>query len=130
MKIRSKIKKTLLNFDEIYMPRRQFVKGMAMGGVLLGMGLSPARLLATDDSPSEQPTQRSKRFNLTIAPRAVNFTGRERVATAVNGLVPGPLLRWREGDRVTLNVTNHLAESSSIHWHGIILPLPSSIMQN
>lgn len=124
MKIRSKIEKTLLNFDEIYMPRRQFVKGMAMGGALLGLGLFPARLLATADSPSEQPTLRSKRFDLTIAPQAVNFTGRERVATAVNGLVPGPLLRWREGDRVTLNVTNHLAESSSIHWHGIILPAP------
>ena len=122
--MRSKIEKTLLNFDEIYMPRRQFVKGMAMGGALLGLGLFPARLLATADSPSEQPTLRSKRFDLTIAPQAVNFTGRERVATAVNGLVPGPLLRWREGDRVTLNVTNHLAESSSIHWHGIILPAP------
>ena len=124
MKIRSKIEKPLLNFDEIYMPRRQFVKGMAMGGLLLGLGLSPARLLAAADSASGQPTLHRKRFDLTIAPQAVNFTGRERVATAVNGLIPGPLLRWREGDRVTLNVTNHLAESSSIHWHGIILPAP------
>ncbi|MEA2114188.1 MAG: copper resistance system multicopper oxidase [Thermodesulfobacteriota bacterium] len=115
------IKQTLLSFEEIHMPRRQFVKGMTVGGALLGLGLSPIRLLATS-SPGEQPTLRGKRFDLTLAPQAVNFTGKERVATTVNGLVPGPVLRWREGDRVTLNVSNLLAEQSSIHWHGIILP--------
>ena len=94
-----KIEKPFLNFDEICIPRRQFVKGMAMGGALLGLGLSPARLLATADTLSGQPTLLSKRFDLTIAPHAVNFTGRERKATAVNGLVQEPVLRWREGDR-------------------------------
>ena len=38
--------------------------------------------------------------------------------------MPGPILRWREGDTVTLSVTNRLAEPTSIHWHGIILPNP------
>lgn len=114
--------KPFLNFDEILMPRRKFVKGMAMGGALLGLGLSPARLLAGTDRSPVQPTQRGKRFDLTLAPQTVNFTGRERVATTVNGSVPGPVLRWQEGDQVTLNVTNRLAEQSSIHWHGIILP--------
>lgn len=93
-----------------------------MGGALLGLGLVPARLFTAGDLPSGQPTLRGRRFNLTIAPQTVNFTGRERLAMAVNGAVPGPILRWREGDRVTLDVTNRLAESSSIHWHGIILP--------
>ena len=116
------IKKTLSNLDEINMPRRRFVKGVALGGAMLGLGLVPARLFAAGVAPSGQPTLRGRRFNLTIAPQAVNFTGRERLATAVNGTVPGPILRWREGDRVTLDVTNRLAESSSIHWHGIILP--------
>ena len=37
-------------------------------------------------------------------------------------LTVAPPLRWREGDTITLNVTNHLAEDTSIHWHGIILP--------
>jgi CopA family copper-resistance protein len=117
-----KTKKTLSNLDEIYMPRRQFVKGVAMGGALLGLGLLPARLFAAADPPSGHPTLRGRRFSLTLAPQTVNFTGTKRLATAVNGLVPGPILRWREGDRVTLDVTNRLAESSSIHWHGIILP--------
>ena len=40
----------------------------------------------------------------------------------VNGSIPGPVLRWQEGDRVTLRVRNHLAHDTSIHWHGMILP--------
>ena len=48
--------------------------------------------------------------------------GRRRIATVVNGSLPGPILRFREGETVTLNVRNTLAESSSIHWHGLLLP--------
>ena len=46
------------------------------------------------------------------------------LATAVNGSVPGPTLRLREGDDVTIAVTNHLPVESSIHWHGLRLPAP------
>ncbi|NJN54422.1 MAG: multicopper oxidase domain-containing protein, partial [Anaerolineae bacterium] len=49
-------------------------------------------------------------FNLTIAEHPVNFTGRSRVGTVVNGSLPAPVLRWREGDSVRLRVTNHLAQ--------------------
>lgn len=112
----------LFNINDICMPRRQFVKGVAMGGALLGLGLSPARLLANAGTTSGQQVLRGKNFNLSLAPQIVNYTGQERLATSVNGSVPGPILRWREGDRVTLNVTNQLAETSSIHWHGILLP--------
>jgi len=89
---------------------------------MLGLGLSPARLFAATDSASGQQTLSGQKFNLTLTPQKVNFTGRERFATAINGSVPGPILRWKEGERVTLDVTNHLAEASSIHWHGILLP--------
>lgn len=52
------------------------------------------------------------------------FTIGERTGTAItmNGSVPGPLLRLREGETVTIRVTNRLAEDASIHWHGILLP--------
>ncbi len=40
----------------------------------------------------------------------------------VNGSLPAPLLRWRQGDTVTLRVRNSLPTTSSIHWHGIVLP--------
>jgi CopA family copper-resistance protein len=105
------------------MERRRFVKGMAAGGALLSLGMLPRRSSAGRlPDPSGMPVLQGTKFNLTIAPQQVNFTGRKRIATAVNGSVPGPILRWREGDRVSLKVTNRLAESSSIHWHGIILP--------
>ena len=52
----------------------------------------------------------------------MNFTGSPRVAVTVNGSVPAPTLRWREGDTVTMRVANTLDEDASIHWHGILLP--------
>jgi len=108
------------------MGRRQFVKGMIAGGALLGLGMTPRKLSAAmkPEGNGQIPVLRGKNFKLAMAPQPVNFTGRVRTATAVNGSVPGPVLRWREGNRVSLTVTNHLAESSSIHWHGIILPNP------
>ncbi len=53
-------------------------------------------------------------------PRIVQ--GRKGHGIAVNGSVPGPLVRLNEGQNVRLNVTNHLAEDTSIHWHGLLLP--------
>ena len=61
-------------------------------------------------------------FNLEISAREVNFTGSRRTATVVNGQLPAPLLRWREGDLVTLRVSNRLSVPTSIHWHGVIVP--------
>ncbi|SMD00755.1 copper-resistance protein, CopA family [Novosphingobium sp. B1] len=52
----------------------------------------------------------------------VNYTGKRRIATAVNGRVPAPTLRFREGDTVTLRVHNKLDEMTSVHWHGLIVP--------
>lgn len=53
-------------------------------------------------------------------PRMVQ--GRKGHGIAVNGSVPGPLIRLREGQNVRLNVTNNLPEDTSIHWHGLLLP--------
>jgi len=52
----------------------------------------------------------------------MNFTGSPRMAVTVNGSIPAPTLRWREGDMVTLRVANALDEDTSIHWHGILVP--------
>ncbi len=61
-------------------------------------------------------------FDLTIDSMSVDFTGKRRTAMAINGSIPGPLLRWREGDTATLRVRNRLPHDTSIHWHGILLP--------
>ena len=63
-------------------------------------------------------------FFLDIDYTSVNFTGKRAIATTVNGQIPGPTLVWKEGQTVTIHVTNHLKKSTSIHWHGIILPAP------
>ncbi len=102
--------------------RRHFVTGVAVGGALAGLGVFPGRSYGSAATNSEPQTLRGQQFDLSIGYQPVNFTGRERAATAVNGSVPAPVLRWREGERVTLRVTNNLAHDSSIHWHGIILP--------
>jgi CopA family copper-resistance protein len=62
-------------------------------------------------------------FDLEIGHATVTIDGKAGEAIAINGHVPAPLLRWREGDEVTLRVTNHLHDhDTSIHWHGILLP--------
>jgi CopA family copper-resistance protein len=102
--------------------RRRFVQGLAMGGVMAGFGLGPRPLFARPAQSAGPETLRGTDFRLDIGQEPVNFTGSPAVATAINGSVPAPILRWREGDNVTLHVTNRLPGSSSIHWHGIILP--------
>jgi|TARA_Y100000815_G_C13343020_1_gene500815 CopA family copper-resistance protein len=52
----------------------------------------------------------------------VRIGGKAGLATGINGTLPAPLLRFREGDDVTLNVTNRLDEDTSIHWHGLLVP--------
>lgn len=110
----------------LLMPRRRFVQGLVAGGVLLN--LSPyARALgfqsnSTDTSTGSAQILSGTEFNLEIGESAVNFTGNPRMATTINGSLPAPTLRWREGDTVTIRVKNHLKETTSIHWHGIILP--------
>ena len=73
-------------------------------------------------APTNLPVLAGTHFKLDIATLPVNFTGKMAMATAVNGSVPGPLLRWQEGDTVTLAVTNHLKVPTSIHWHSLRIP--------
>lgn len=61
-------------------------------------------------------------INLAIRKQSITISGHEATAVTVNGTMPGPLLRFREGRTAVIRVTNHLAEDTSIHWHGIILP--------
>ncbi|ROL77090.1 copper oxidase [Pseudomonas protegens] len=101
--------------------RRTFVKALTAGGILAGLGLWRNPVWAIS-SPGQPEVAVGTDFDLSIGQLPVNFSGRPRQAMTVNGSLPGPLLRWREGDRVTLRVRNRLHQTTSIHWHGIILP--------
>lgn len=107
--------------DIVSPARRRFITGAAAAGAAVGLNLWPALGFAST-SPGNKSVLSGTKFDLTIDQAPINITGRGSTATAVNGMVPAPVLRWREGDTVTLQVTNRLQETSSIHWHGILLP--------
>ena len=110
-----------------FQSRRRFVQGLAAGGAIAGFGLWPKPGWALR-SPGSSNVLAGTEFDLVIGETPANFTGRTRTAIAVNGSIPAPLLRWREGTTVNLRVSNALPEGSmhgnetSIHWHGILLP--------
>lgn len=93
--------------------RRRFVHGFTGAALVLGTarwGSSPAAVLT------------GTQFDLTIDELPVNFTGAPRTAVAINGQIPGPTLRFCEGDTVTIRVTNRLRTTTALHWHGLIVP--------
>ncbi len=99
--------------------RRRFVAGLAGGGVATGLGAWQWPAFAAGVGVQ---TLTGNQFDLAIDATPVNLTGKPRPAVTVNGSLPAPVLRWREGDTVTLRVANRLPVPSSIHWHGILLP--------
>ena len=119
--------------EDLALPsRRRFVQGLACGGVVAGAGLIlPGGLNARTPSSglmNQMPVLSGTDFDLSIGESIVNYTGASRPAITVNGSLPAPLLRWKEGTTVNLRVSNALPAGSihgnqtSIHWHGIILP--------
>ncbi|HPE60757.1 MAG TPA: copper resistance system multicopper oxidase [Thiolinea sp.] len=101
--------------------RRHFVQGLSTASMLASFGLLSPGLLRAAPNPAV-PVLDGPNFDLTIDEAAVNFTGQPRIGTAINGSIPAPLLRMREGDDITIRVTNRMSVTSSIHWHGLILP--------
>ena len=113
--------------EQLLLSRRQFVQGLAAGGAVLGLGLWPKQSWALR-SPGQLEVLSGTQFDLSVGETLVNYTGKTRPAITVNGSVPAPILRWKEGTRVQLRVRNDLppgsihGDSTSIHWHGILLP--------
>lgn len=103
------------------MQRRTFVTGLAATS-LFALSNTKAEAKTSPLPIANTDTLSGKEFFLTIDYTTVNITGNTAVATTVNGQISGPTLVWQEGDTITLHVTNKLKKTSSIHWHGIILP--------
>ncbi|MEK6659984.1 MAG: copper resistance system multicopper oxidase [Campylobacterota bacterium] len=101
--------------------RRTFVKGILATSIIAS---TPSSLSSNSNISTRIKTNElsGNIFNLSIENTYVNITGNPSIATTINGMLSGPILRWKEGDTVTINVTNNLNEDTSIHWHGIILP--------
>ena len=84
-------------------------------------GVLPA-YASTALAPLEPTPNGERLYDFVIDELLLKFPGRTGNAIAINGSVPGPLLRAREGETVVIRVTNRLVESSSIHWHGLLVP--------
>jgi CopA family copper-resistance protein len=91
-------------------------RAFGFGAALRRLSLAGATLLAVATPALAQ------RYDLTLEERTVNINGTDRPAVTVNGQFPGPLIRLREGEEAVIRVTNRMRQSSSIHWHGLILP--------
>ena len=113
--------------------RRSFIEGTALCGVAaLAPWAAPAA--AGPQSGVQLEVQRNAHarglaealrgsaFDLTIDRTPVTVTRSPETALTINGSLPAPPLRWRQGDTVTIRVDNRLDEDASIHWHGIVLP--------
>ena len=112
--------------------RRKFLGSAAGAAFVTGIGISlplptwaktPTNRGMIDEYGVNSISPQSL-YNLDIGYSPFTIDGRVGRATAVNGTVPAPILRLKEGDKVNLNVTNSLmdTEHSSIHWHGLIVP--------
>lgn len=97
--------------------RRSFMRDSAAVGILAGFEC----LIPAYAKPAKGP--RGGPIDLTIDRQTIDIGGRSASAIAINGTVPGPLVRLREGQDAVIRVTNRLEdEDTSIHWHGLILP--------
>lgn len=112
------------NDEHLARSRRKFIARTALlGGTMALQGILPAWARSKENADLQGLTALSgQAFSLNVAPGTSSIDGQIGRSILINGHLPAPLLRWREGDEITLNVTNHLREDTSIHWHGILLP--------
>lgn len=103
--------------------RRPFLKGAGLfGAAALLDGMLPPWASPLAAQSSSSPQLSGSVIDLTISEIPIRVGNRKAKATAINGTVPGPLIRLREGQDVTINVTNKLKVDTSIHWHGVLVP--------
>ena len=103
--------------------RRRFLQSTAALGLLQALrGIAPAYAEGVPGPGTELRVGGERVADLVIARTPFSFGGQRGSAVTINGTVPGPILRFREGETATLRVTNRLDEDTSIHWHGILLP--------
>ncbi len=103
--------------------RRHLLHYTLGAGAALGVaGMLPAWARSSSDGNLGITSASGTAFDLEIAEFPVRINGKTGKAVGINGQLPGPLLRFREGETVTLNVTNKLQEDTSVHWHGLLVP--------
>ncbi|MEE8662183.1 MAG: copper resistance system multicopper oxidase [Acetobacter sp.] len=109
----------------ISVPRRRFIAGLGACGIL-GASSGFARTIPSGlpmgGGTGIPPAHSRSDWDLLVGRRKITIDGKTLAAPCVDGSVPGPILRWKQGDIVTVNVRNTLKEPTSIHWHGLRVP--------
>lgn len=101
--------------------RRELLQVGAAGAATFGLsGLFPA--WAQSGTPGVAPVLSGSDIRLKVGHSMFSVGGRQGHAITINGVLPAPLIRLKEGQTVRLHVENTLDEDTSIHWHGLILP--------
>jgi CopA family copper-resistance protein len=110
--------------DKFSFGRRRLLHAAAAlgGGATLGALLPPWAASFAHGMAPAMPTLSGNDIKLVIGHTPVVIEGKTIHAVTINGTVPGPLLRLKEGERVRIAVTNTLDEDTSIHWHGLLVP--------
>jgi CopA family copper-resistance protein len=105
--------------------RRAFLSRAVVlgGGAALSTLLPPWARSASPGTDASWPELSGEDIHLTIGHTRVTIEGKTRHAVTINGTVPGPLLRLKQGQRARISVTNTLDEDTSIHWHGLLVPV-------
>ena len=102
-----------------HVDRRQWLRGAAALGAA---GLLPGWARSATTGLAAPGMLTGEDIRLIIDHSHLKLNGRQGHAVSINGTVPGPLIRLKEGQNVRLHVTNNLAEDTSIHWHGLLVP--------
>ena len=104
--------------------RRQVLRGasLAGGGLALSAYMPAWAQPVSAGIAKPLPTVSGEDITLKVAHQMMMIDGRQSHAIGINGTVPAPLIRLREGQNVRLHVVNELDEETSIHWHGLLLP--------
>jgi CopA family copper-resistance protein len=106
-----------------HVDRRRVLRGASvLGAAALANGLLPAWARTATPGLAAPGELSGEDIRLTIGRSHLEVDGRAGHVVAINGTVPGPLVRLREGQKVRLHVTNTLEEDTSIHWHGLLVP--------
>ncbi len=113
----------MMDLKRNLLTRRNFLRFTTGIGIAVGLdGLIPPYARSRSIKQSQTKPNYPHVISLKIQETKLKIGQRDATALTVNGSIPAPLVRLREGQLATIEVTNQLKEDSSIHWHGIILP--------
>ena len=105
-----------------YLNRRTFISSSIVGSQLAGLSYAESPLIDKAGELNELNATLGNGIDLYIENKLLLIDGKISTAITVNGSIPGPVIRMQEGEEVIIRVHNRMDVSTSIHWHGLILP--------